>query len=202
MPRSQLSELLFHPFEGKVKDIYGAYKGLKPDGVGIIGELPTEPKKLVKEPDKESPETPELSWEQIEVTVESKASVRDMVLQSGTYARCCLLSNQRRFFALGIGFQHKKLEAYIFVFHRSGLSSSRPLKLKTREGFNGLVSHIVGILSLKEEAAHGLDTTRFQNMFRINNRYYQIIRLLYMRGTLGGRSTTVYSLQGMYTCGF
>jgi hypothetical protein len=82
------------------------------------------------------------------------------------------------------------------------LSSSRPLKLKTREGFNGLVSHIVGILTLKEEAAYGLDTTRVQNMFRVNNRYYGIVRLLYMRGTLRGRSTIVYSLQGMYTCGF
>jgi hypothetical protein len=44
-----------------------------------------------------------------------------MVRQSGTYARYCLLSSQRRFFALrvGIGFHYKELEAYVFVFHRS-----------------------------------------------------------------------------------
>ncbi|KAF8488604.1 hypothetical protein F5888DRAFT_1595076, partial [Russula emetica] len=90
----------------------GSHKGLKPDGVGIIGELSTGTKETAK--------GPELSWEQIEFSVESKASIRDMVRQSGTYARCCLLSNQRRFFALGIGFHYKKLEAYVFVFHRSG----------------------------------------------------------------------------------
>jgi hypothetical protein len=198
MPRSQLSELRFHPFRREVKETYSSHKGLKPDGVGIIGELSTKTKK----PAKKSAKKPELSWEQIEVNVESKASVRDMVRQSGTYARCCLLANQRRFFSLGIGFHYKKLEAYVFVFHRSGLSSSRPLKLTTGEGFKGLVSHIVGILSFKEEAAYGLDTTRFQKMFRINNRYYEIVRLLYVRGTLRGRSTIVYSLQGMYICGF
>ena len=198
MRRSQLSGLHFHPFRGEVKETYGSHKGLKPDGVGIIGELSTKTKKHTKKSAKE----PEFSWEQIEVNVESKASVRNMIRQSGTYARFCLSGNQRSFFSLGIGFHYKKLEAYVLVFHRSGLSSSRPLKLTTSEGFKGLVRHIVGILSFKDEAAYGLDTTRFQKMFRINNRYYEIVRLLYVRGTLRGRSTIVYSLQGMYTCGF
>jgi hypothetical protein len=198
IPRSQLSGLRFHPFGGEIKETYGSHKGLKPDGVGIIGGLPTRTKKSAKKPAKGA----ELSWEQIEVNVESKASVRNMVRQSGTYARCCLLANQRRFFSLGIGFHYKNLEAYVFAFHRSGLSSSRPLKITTSEGFKGLVAHIVGILSFKEETAYGLDTTRFQKMFRINDRYYETVRLLYVRGTLRGRSTIVYSLQGMYTCGF
>ncbi|KAF8491035.1 hypothetical protein F5888DRAFT_1077830 [Russula emetica] len=188
-PRSQLSELRFHPFGSEVKETYDNQKGLKPGGVGIIGELSTEMEEPAEEP------VPVLSWERIEVIVESKASVRKMVRKSATCARCCLLSNQRRFFALCIGFHYIKLEAYVFVFHRSGLSSSRPLKVTTGEGFRGLVGHIVGILSFKDEAAYGLDTTRFQNMFRINNRYYEIVRLLYMHGSLRGRSTIVYSLQ-------
>jgi hypothetical protein len=192
VPPSQLSELRFHPFGNEVKETYGSYRGLKPDCVGIIGKLPTGPAK--------SPvEEPELSCGQIEVFIESKSSVKDMLRQSGTYARCCLLSNPRRLFSLGIGFDHRKMEAYFLVFHRSGLSSSQPLKLTTSEGFKGLVSHIVGILSFKDEAAYGLDTTRFENHFRINNRYYEIVRPLYMRGTLRGRSTTVYRLRGTYT---
>ncbi len=132
-----------------------------------------------------------------------KARVRDMFRQSGNYARCCVLCNQGRFFAVGIGFQHRKLEAYVFAFHQSGLASSRLLKLTTREGFDGLVRHIVGILSFKDEAAYGLDDpTRSQNMFCINNRYYEIDRLLHARGTLWDRSTTLYSLRGIYTCEF
>jgi hypothetical protein len=192
VPQSQLSGLRFHRFGGEVKEIYGSHRSLKldPDGVGIIDELSTR----TEEPaDSEEPtKKPQLSWDQIEIIVKSKASVRYMVRQSGTYARCCL----------GIGFHYRKSEAYVFVFHRSGPSSSRQLKVTTDEGFKGLVSHIVGILSFKEEATYGLDTTRIQNMFRINNRYYEIVRILYARGSLRGRSTVVYSLKGMYTCGF
>jgi Fungal protein kinase len=200
MPRSQLSGLHFYPFRGEVKETpaYDSHMGLKPDGVGIISKLSTKRKKSAKKPAKE----PELSWEQIEVFIASKSSVKNMLRKSGTFARCCLIGNQRRFFSFGIGFDYKKMEAYVLVFHRSGLSSSRPLKLTTREGFKGLVKYIVGILSFKDEAAYGLDTTRFQKFFRINNRYYEIDHLLYMSGSFRGRSTTVYRLQGMYTCGF
>ena len=91
------------------------------------------------------------------------------------------------------------MEAYVFVFHHAGLSSSRPLKITTAKGFNNLVKHIVGILSIGDEAAYGLDTTRVDNFFRINNRYYEVIRILYMRGSFRGRSTTVYHLQGTCT---
>jgi hypothetical protein len=201
VPQSQLSGLRFHRSGGEVKETYGSHKGSNPDGVGIIGELSTGTEEPAEEPTKR----PQLCWGQIEIIVKSKASVRDILRQSGSYTCCCLLSNQRRFFTLGIGFHYRKSESYVFVFHRSGLSSSRPLKVTTDEGFKGLVSHIVGVLSFKEEATYGLDTTRIQNMFRINNRYYEIVRIIYARGSLRGRSTrstVVYSLKGVYTYGF
>ena len=180
---SPLSELRFHPFDKEVNDTYGSYKGLKPDGVGILSEL-----------------TPvELSWDRIEVTFKAKASIPDMIWQSGAYARCCLSSNHKRSFAFVIGFQHRTLEAYIFVYNRSGLSSSHPLDLKTPGGRKGLVRHIVGILSIKDEASYGLDTTRNKDTFCINNRYYTILHQIYVRNCLRGRCTMVYGLQGMYT---
>jgi len=199
MPRSQLSELHFHPLVpvGEVKETY-SHRGLKLGCAGIIGKLSAKMKKPTEEPANK----PELSWGQIEVHIGSKASVRDMLQQSGTYAHFCLLNNQRHSFSLGIGFDYKKLEAYVLVFHRSGLSSSQPLKLSTGKGFKDLVKHIVGILSFKEEAAYGLDTTCFQNFFCINNHYFKIVQILYLRGSLQGRSTIVYHLQGMYTCRF
>lgn len=196
IPPSQLSGLRFHCFSGKMKDIYGSHKGLKPDIVGIIGEPPIGMKNSAE---KSSAKKAELCWERVEVTVESKATVRDMVRQSGTYARCCLLSDPRRFFSLGIGFQYKNLEAYFFVYHRSGLSSSLALDLKTAEGFRGLVGHIIGILSIKGEADYGLDITRTQTTFCINNRYYVVGRVIFARGSLRGRCTTVYNLRGTYT---
>jgi hypothetical protein len=194
VPQSQLNGLRFHPFNKEVKETYGSHKPLKPDVVGIIGELPKGTGKANEDPVKK----PSLSWEQIEVNLESKDSIRDMVRQSGSYARCCVLRNRRRFFSLGMGFHYKKVEAYVFSFHRGGLSSSLPLRLTTPEGFNGLVRHIVGILSFKDEAAYGLDPTRFQDIFYINNRYYKIVGILFERETLRGRSTVVYSLEGMY----
>ncbi|KAF8486618.1 hypothetical protein F5888DRAFT_206999 [Russula emetica] len=119
MSASHLSGLRFHHFGNEVKGRYGFAKGLKPDGVGIIGELPT------------GTENSELSWEVIEVIVEC---------------------------------------------------------------FRDLVRHVVGMLSFKGEAAYGLDTTRTQNMFSINNRYYEIVCPIYMRGSPRGRSTVVHSL--------
>jgi hypothetical protein len=112
VPQSQLTGLRFHPFGDEVKETYGSHKGLKPDLVGIIGELPTGTEEAAEEP----AEKPSLSWEQIEVNLESKVSIRDMVRQSGTYARCRVLRNKRRFFSLGMGFHYKKVEAYVFSF--------------------------------------------------------------------------------------
>ena len=52
---------------------------------------------------------------------------------------------------------------------------------------------MVGILPFKE-AAYGLDTTRFHKMFCINNRYYEVDRVLYVpvSGSLQGPSTVVH----------
>jgi hypothetical protein len=121
-----------------------------------------------------------------------------MVRQSATYARCCILSNQRRFFSISIGFQLQKLEAYVFLLHHAGLSLSRPLKVTTARGLNDLVEHIVDILSIKNDAAYGLDPTRFEDYFYINDRVYKSVEYLCVRGTLRGRSTIVHSLEGMY----
>ena len=88
------------------------------------------------------------------------------------------------------------------LYHRSGLSSSRPLDLGTPGGLEGFVRHIVDILFFRNEATYGLDTTRNQDTFCINNRHYEILRPIHVRPSLRGRYTFVYSLQGMYACGF
>jgi hypothetical protein len=177
---SPISGLRFHVFGKHLKEAYDSGQSLKPDLVGITIPLPKE--------------TRALSWGKVEVAVECKSSVKEMVRQSATYARCCLIANQRRFFALAIGFQYKSLEAYLFVFHRSGLSSSLPLAVATTDGFNSFVRHILGILS---SDVYGLDPTRTEDVFCINNRHYEIVRVICQRHSLRGRCTAVYSLQGM-----
>lgn len=148
------SPLILSFWDGGQREGHGCVKRLKPDGIGIICELPT------------GTEDSELSWEDIEFIFESKRMVKQIVKQSGMYTRLCLLNNPRRFFYLGLGLHFTTLEfIFSFVFHRSGVSSSRPLKLTTEEGFRSLVRHAVGILSFKGEAAYGLDTIRTQNMY-------------------------------------
>src|SRR6266850_3646748 len=70
--------------------------------------------------------------------------------------------------------------------------------LRTQRGFEHIVKHIVGMLSIRDEADYGLDVTRSpsQDILSINDRYYQVVRLLYMRQSLRGRSTVVYNLDG------
>jgi hypothetical protein len=180
---SYLSGLRFHRFEKEVNTKYGCYEGLKPGGIGLIGNLPTEK---------------EVSWEAVEIIIESKRAAKLIVQQAATYARCCLTNNLRRFFALMIGFNFKSLEVFVMVFHRSGLSASPPLQLKEKQGFEGLVRHMVGILSIQGEAAYGLDITRSQDLFHINNHLYQQVQYLYLQDCLRGHATVIYSLEGVY----
>ena len=183
LPATQryLRHLRFHRYGLEVKKNYGSKKSLKPDGVGLVVEMPAERK---------------ISWGQVEVVIEVKTQIPALIKHAATYARCSLVNNQRRSFAIAIGFDHKRLDARFLVFHRSGLSSSRPLSLRTPQGFENVVKHIVGMLSIRDEAGYGLDVTRSQEIFSINDRYYQVVSLLCMRDSLRGRSTVVYNLEG------
>jgi hypothetical protein len=198
--QSHLRGLRFFPFDHEMNEIIDSKKPLKPDGVGIIREeLPTKPVTEKKNGQSITKAVYDLPWGLVEIFFESKASIPDMVRHCAAYARCCNSSNPRRFFNLGIGFQYKSMEAYVFAFHHGGLSSSHPLKIRTPEGFNGLVEHIVGILSIKDEAAYGLDPTRCGDYFYINDRFFKSVGdPLYVRGNLRGRSTIVHGLVGVY----
>jgi len=179
--RCYLSRLRFHNHGIRV---IGEYEdSLGPHGFGLLGELPSGGK---------------VPFEDVEVVVEVNSQTDVLVQQAATYARRCLANNRRRFYTTAIGFNYRNLEIYFFVFHRSGLSSSRPLCLRTQRGFEDIVKHIVGMLSIRDEADYGLDVTRSpsQDILSINDRYYQVVRLLYMRQSLRGRSTVVYNLDG------
>ena len=177
-----LRDLRFRSYGKELIETYGSMKALKPDVVGLVVDLP----------DKQR-----ISWRQVEVVIEVKNQIPELVKQAATYARCCLVHNQRRSFAIAIGFDQKHLVAWFFVFHRSGLSSSHSLSLRTQEGFEHFVKHIVGMLSIQDEAGYGLDVTRSQeDILSINDRYYAINSRVYMRDSLRGRSTVVYNLEG------
>jgi len=184
-PQCYLSSLRFHSHG---IEVIGQYVDpLKPHGIGILGELPAGGK---------------IFWEDVEVIVEVNSQTDVLVQQAATRARFSLLHNRRRFFAISVGFNYRTLDVYFFVFHRSGLSSSRPLSLKTQQGFQDIATHIIGMVSIRDEAEYCLDVTRSQNTFCLNKRYYDVVRVLHIRDDLCGSSTAIYSLNGMDSCGF
>jgi hypothetical protein len=111
------------------------------------------------------------------------------------YARCYLSADRRRSFAPAIGFSHKSLQITFFAFHRYGLLCSLGMSFLTPEGFQAAVKYMVGILSIQDEEAFGLDTTRRGKLYRINDRDYQIGRPICVRQCVRGRTTAMYSLK-------
>jgi hypothetical protein len=164
-----------------MKEIYNSHRPLKPDILGLLHPPTSPPQKL--------------SWNDVAIVVEVKKDIRELIPQLSTYARCYLAVDRRRSFAPAIGFNHKSLEIFFFAFHRSGLSSSGPISLDTPEGFQSLVKYMVGMLSIPDEEAFGLDMTRIGNVFRINGRDYDIMRPICVRNSVRGRATVVYSLK-------
>jgi hypothetical protein len=163
----------------EMEDTYNSLRPLKPDALGLL----------------RSPTQQKLSWNDVAIIVEVKDKIPELIQQLSTYARCYLAADRRRSFAPAIGFNHKSLQFYYFAFHRSGLSSSGPISLHTPEGFQTVVKHMVGILSIPDEEAFGLDMTRRGDVCRINDRDYDIVRPICVRNSVRGRATVVYSLK-------
>jgi hypothetical protein len=176
-----LRNLRFDDYRREMKEVYDSHRALKPDILGLL-HPPTSP------PQKDS-------WSDVAIVVEVKKDIRELIPQLSTYARCYLAVDRRRSFAPAIGLNHKSLEIFFFAFHRSGLSSSGPISLDTPEGFQSLVKYMVGMLSIPDEEAFGLDMTRIGNVFRINGRDYDIMRPICLRNSVRGRATVVYSLK-------
>ncbi|KAH9003961.1 hypothetical protein EDB86DRAFT_2885857 [Lactarius hatsudake] len=138
---------------------------------------------------------PKIVWEDVAVIVEVKGHTLDLVKQLATYARNHLSLNRRRSFSITIAFDHKALTMCFLCFHRSGVSASELLKLNEEDGFRSVIEHMVGILSIRDEAGFGLDMTRVNDMYHLNGRYYAIVRTIQNRDSIRGRATAVYRLK-------
>ncbi|KAH9028334.1 hypothetical protein EDB84DRAFT_280069 [Lactarius hengduanensis] len=177
-----LSNLRFLPHDEEMLDAVDSKEPLKPNILGLVRSS--------------LPRTQKISWndDDVAVIIEVKHGQRKLVSQLSTYARCYLY-DRRRSFSIAIAFDHQTLQMQFLVFHRSGLSSSHELSLHSEAGFQSVVKHIVGILSIPDEEAFGLDQTRSGDVYRINDRDYEIVRPIHMRVCVRGRATAVYSIR-------
>ncbi|KAH9010944.1 hypothetical protein EDB83DRAFT_379619 [Lactarius deliciosus] len=180
-----LSNLRFLPHDDEMLDAVESEKPLKPNILGLLVSSPL-------------PRKQKISWndDDVAVIVEVKHGQLMLVDQLSTYARCFLSVDRRRSFLIAIAFDNQTLQIHFLVFHRSGLSSSHALSLHSEAGFQSVVKHIVGILSIPDEGAFGLDMTRSGDVYRINNRDYEIVRPIHTRISVRGRATAVYRMRG------
>ncbi|KAH8992032.1 hypothetical protein EDB92DRAFT_1816151 [Lactarius akahatsu] len=169
-----LKDLRFTPYDVGMGNILDSGKPLKPDVLGLLHPY--------------TPDGPKIVWDDVAVIVEAKDRPVDMVKQLAT-----------RSFSITIAFDHRALTMRFLCFHRSGVSASELLKLKEEDGFRSVVEHMVGILSIRDEAGFGLDSTRVDKMFRLNGRYYAIVRTIQNRDSIRGHATAVYSLESQTT---
>ncbi len=177
-----LSNLSFVPYGKEIKGTIDSVHPLKPDVLGLTHSLTSH--------------TPRASWKDVAIIIEVKHREEETIQQLMTYARCYLAADRRRSFAIAITFDHSTFKFRFLVFHRSGVSASHGLYVYTETGFEGIVSHMVGILSIQDEKNFGLDLTSSGTTYRINNSCYEIVRPIYIRNSVRGRATVVYSLKG------
>ena len=176
-----LQALHFDPHGLEMRDNVDSGKlSLKPDILGLLCS-PT-------------PGEPNISWKDVVVIIEVKSGLVNATKQLATYIRNHLV-DRRRSFSIAVHFDHEELTLRFLCFHRSGLSTSLPLHIQREDGFRSVVEHMVGIMSIRDEAAVGLDTTRINDVYRLNGHNYEIVRTIQLRKTIRGHSTVVYTLK-------
>ena len=85
---------------------------------------------------------------------------------------------------------------YVFTVS-TALAYQSPLNYISirKDEFQSIVKHMVGIMSIPDEAAFGLDMTRVKEVYRLNNHNYDIVRTIQNRESIRGHSTVVYRLK-------
>ena len=175
-----LEGLHFYPHGVEMQEKVYSDVHLKPDMLGLLHS--------------HMPDEPTISWSDVAVFIEVKGQLIEAVKQLAMYAHCHLAVERRRSFTIGIAICRKQLTLHFICFHRSGISISPPLHLDEEDGFRSVVGHMVGIMSIRDEEAFGLDMTSVDNVFRLNDCNYEVVRTIYKRNDIRC-SAAVYSLK-------
>ena len=129
--------LNFIVYDRNTRDGVEGASPVKPD---LVGGLGLEPGELVAW----SP--PDTSIDQVLIPVEVKPNWAPMVVQAATYARCLFSASPSRQFSVVLGFRHTKAQLRFFVFHRSGLTGSKPCSVKDPRGQKDILRIFLSIL--------------------------------------------------------
>jgi hypothetical protein len=86
---------------------------------------------------------------QVLIPVEVKSKWNQMVPQAATYSRCLFSAGPSRQFCIVLGFRHTTAELRFLVFHRSGLTGSKPCPVKSPDGQKDILRMFLSILEWK-----------------------------------------------------
>jgi len=136
--RRWLGGLKFVVYDKATEDGIEGVSPVKPD---LVGGLDVKPGERVAW----SPKDPHTN--QVLLPVEVKENWAPMVVQAATYARCLFSASPSRQFALVLGFRHTTAELRFLVFHRGGLTTSKPFYVKDEQGQKDILRVFLSILS-------------------------------------------------------
>ncbi|KAF9040343.1 hypothetical protein BDP27DRAFT_1435164 [Rhodocollybia butyracea] len=186
-----LQRLKFFTWHKSTKDGIDEAEPLKPDLAGsFCDEAPSE-----------------LYWSppsggtQMKIPVEVKSSWSDLVLQAGTYARSLFSAAPLRQYALVLGYNQKDRDFRFLVFHRGGLTASKPLKLEDVNDREDVVRLFMSIFTWKDRGDAGFPRWYNENQAcppgRQDGEHFlvNIERLLHHSTCVRGRSTRVFGFK-------
>ena len=115
---------------------------------GVEGVLPVEPdivSGLDLVPDERVAWRPQ-NTNQVLILVEVKASWSPVVTQTTTSAHCLFSASTSQQFSVVLGFRHTSAQLHFLVFHRSGLTGSKPCSIKDPQGQKDILRIFLSIL--------------------------------------------------------
>ena len=86
------------------------------------------------------------SIKRVLVPVEVEANWAPIVIQAATYARCLFGARPSRQFSVVLGFRHTVAKLRFLVFHRGGLTGSKPCSVKDPQGRKDILRIFFSIL--------------------------------------------------------
>ncbi|KAF5346099.1 hypothetical protein D9757_014020 [Collybiopsis confluens] len=138
-------DLKFYVWDKPMQDGVDGAHPLEPDFARVFGE--EKPNSLFWSAPSKGKGT--------KIPVEVKGSWSELIAQAATYARALFSANPLRQFALVIGYNHKEHAMRFLVFHRGGLTASKPLELNSEQGQKDLILLLSSILTWKSLADAG-----------------------------------------------
>ncbi len=182
-PTRYLKYLQFEVYGAEMQEMFDMEYPLRPDILALLPSCTPHQRDTLT------------SWSDVAVIVGVNHRPLELIQTLSICASRYLTVDRRRSFCIAITFNYQTLKMHFLIFHRSGISFSPPLSLNHVDGFQSAIKHMVGILSIQDEAAFGLDMTRVGNVYNLNDHGYHIIHTHHSNNIVCGRATVMYSLQ-------